>query len=129
MTFLHHELIHFRQALEAKRAELIGHRFAEGIAIERAADSIEEVMLAGERDLNVERLNRTASLLRQVGGALSRIATGEYGICLQCEEPIAEKRLKAIPWADLCLTCQETVDHEPGESAMPRRGSSISEAA
>jgi DnaK suppressor protein len=45
--------------------------------------------------------------LRLVEEALDRMDSGEYGVCLACEEPIAEKRLKAIPWARYCLQCQE----------------------
>ena len=35
-----------------------------------------------------------------------------YGVCLRCEEPIAEKHLKAIPSASYCVNCQEAVDLE-----------------
>ena len=45
--------------------------------------------------------------LRLVEEALDRLDTGDYGICLACEEPIAEKRLRALPWARYCVTCQE----------------------
>ncbi len=45
--------------------------------------------------------------LRLVKEALDRMDAGGYGVCLACEEPIAEKRLKAIPWARYCLHCQE----------------------
>jgi DnaK suppressor protein len=129
MTIRHDEIERFRRELEAKRAELAGPRDAEGIAIERAADSVDEVLLANERELIVERLNREAHLIRQVADALDRITTGEYGICLECEEPISAKRLTALPWAALCLSCQESADREPGEREMPRRSSSITEAA
>lgn len=45
--------------------------------------------------------------LRLVDEALGRIESGDFGICLACEEPIPEKRLKAIPWARYCVQCQE----------------------
>ena len=109
MTLLHNEIEHFRRELEAKRADLAGHRSPEGIAIERTPDSMDELVLANERDLTVERLNRETFLLRQVAGALDRITTGDYGICLECEEPISQKRLDAVPWAKYCVTCQESI--------------------
>lgn len=126
---LHNQIQHFRRELEAKRTELVHQRDAEGIIIERAADSMDELILANERDLTVERLNREANLLRQVTDALDRITTGEFGICLECGEPISSRRLAALPWAALCLACQEAADRKPGESALPRRISSILEAA
>ncbi|HXJ88275.1 MAG TPA: TraR/DksA C4-type zinc finger protein [Candidatus Binatia bacterium] len=29
---------------------------------------------------------------------------------MHCEDEIAPKRLKAIPWAELCIGCQEKAD-------------------
>lgn len=129
MTLPYDEIQHFRRELEAKRDDLAGHRNPEGIAIERTPDSMDELVLANERDLTVERLNRETFLLRQVSGALERIAAGEYGICLECEEPISTKRLTALPWAALCLSCQEAADREPREPTMAIRSSAIAEAA
>lgn len=55
-------------------------------------------------------LNRNSidmSLLREIHEALSRMEDRSYGLCLDCDEPISHKRLEAIPWARLCITCQE----------------------
>jgi DnaK suppressor protein len=120
MTLPYYELERFRKELEAKRADLAGHRNPEGIAIERTPDSMDELVLANQRDLTVERLNRETFLLRQVADALDRIATGDYGICLECEEPISAKRLTALPWAALCLPCQEAADRGPCEQTTAR---------
>jgi len=57
-------------------------------------------------------LNRNTidmKLLREVSGALHRIDTGQYGVCMECEEPISAKRLEALPWAKYCVKCQEEV--------------------
>src|SRR5579863_7135314 len=129
MTLPHDEIEHFRTELEAKRADLAGHRNPAGIAIERTPDSMDELVLANERDLTVERLNRETFLLRQVTDALDRIASGDYGICLECEEPISAKRLTALPWAALCLSCQEVADRGPRDQITARRSSAIPEAA
>ena len=50
--------------------------------------------------------------LRMVEEALDRLESGDYGTCLSCDEPIAAKRLAAIPWARYCVTCQELVGEE-----------------
>jgi RNA polymerase-binding transcription factor len=47
--------------------------------------------------------------LRLIEEALDRIHSGDYGVCLACEEAIPDKRLKALPWARYCVTCQEKV--------------------
>jgi len=57
-------------------------------------------------------LNRNTidmKLLREVSDALHRIDTDHYGICLECEEPISQKRLDAVPWARYCVSCQENI--------------------
>src|SRR5438093_5953820 len=108
------ELNKYKALLEAKRAELAGGlRNREGIAIEKAADALDEVQLAGERELAISNLDRESNLLRNVRAALERITHGSYGICLHCEEEINPKRLAAVPWTAYCIQCQQASDrHE-----------------
>ncbi|MDO8425109.1 MAG: TraR/DksA family transcriptional regulator [bacterium] len=47
-----------------------------------------------------------ASALRDVNNALSRIASGTYGMCRYCNEPIPEKRLLARPTSSSCVKCK-----------------------
>jgi len=47
--------------------------------------------------------------LRLIEEALDRIHSGDYGVCLSCEEPIPAKRLHPLPWAKYCVSCQEEV--------------------
>jgi DnaK suppressor protein len=128
MTLPYNEIEQFRRKLEAKRADLAVHRDAEGITIERAADAMDQLVLANERDLIVEKLNREANVFRQIANAMDRITTGEYGVCLECGEPISARRLTALPWAALCLFCQEVADCELGEQAKARRSSMLKAA-
>jgi DnaK suppressor protein len=46
-------------------------------------------------------------LLAQVTDALHRFDQGNYGICEQCNAEIDPARLKALPYATLCLRCQQ----------------------
>lgn len=43
--------------------------------------------------------------LAQINRALKRIEDGEYFDCVKCGEPIGEKRLEAVPYADRCIKC------------------------
>jgi len=105
------ELDRYKAVLEAKQAELSrGLRNRDEIVIEKTPDALDEVQLAGERELAIRNLDREASLLRNVRGALSRIADGSFGICMHCEEEIKTKRLEALPWAGFCIGCQEAAD-------------------
>ncbi len=46
------------------------------------------------------------SALRDVNSALARIASGKYGDCRYCGEPIDEKRLRARPTSSACVKCK-----------------------
>ena len=47
--------------------------------------------------------------LRMVEEALDRVQSGDFGMCLACEQPIPSKRLQALPWARYCVPCQEAI--------------------
>lgn len=48
--------------------------------------------------------------LALVDEALRRVEDEEYGRCQNCEKPVNQKRLAAIPWARYCLDCQELLE-------------------
>src|SRR5437868_4730299 len=113
------DLEKYKKILEAKQQELArGLRNRDDIAIEKTPDALDEVQLAGERELAIRNLDRESNLLRNVRGALARIADGSYGVCMHCDEDIKPKRLDAVPWTKFCIRCQEAADrHEfDGES-------------
>src|SRR5215468_1716658 len=115
----------YKQMLEAKQAELSGGlRNRDEIVIEKTPDALDEVQLAGERELAIRNLDRESSLLRNVRAALARVADGSYGICMHCEEEIKPKRLDAVPWTKYCIRCQEAADRHEFESES---GDSIDE--
>lgn len=105
------DLEKYKAALEAKQAELAAAlRNRDQIAIESATDPVDEVQLAGERELAIRNMDRESSLRRNIRGALARIADGSYGVCMACEEDIKPKRLDAVPWTKYCITCQDVAD-------------------
>lgn len=68
--------------------------------LDRAKDESSRMSAAslGERDKN---------LIQAVQEALGRIEEGRYGECARCREEIAPRRLEFVPWAILCVACQE----------------------
>src|SRR5450432_426883 len=116
------DLNKYKAVLEARQADVsAGLRNREDIAIEKTPDALDEVQLAGERELAIRNLDRDSIALRNVKGALARVADGSYGVCLHCDEDIKPKRLEAVPWAKYCIKCQGADDSnefvtETGES-------------
>ncbi|HEX4165043.1 MAG TPA: TraR/DksA family transcriptional regulator [Bryobacteraceae bacterium] len=101
----------FQRVLEAKKKELLaGGSDREEILIENAAEDFDRLQQQMNREVAIRNLDRESKLLKDVQRALNRIEQGTFGVCLRCEEDIPEKRLKALPWAAYCVSCQEAVD-------------------
>lgn len=85
------------------RIDSIHQDFAEG----RDADWSEQ---AGERE-NDEVLNALESEakveIQLLSNAITRIENGNYGICQDCGEDIAPKRLEVQPAAIKCINCAD----------------------
>jgi len=106
------EQIVAKQRLLAKLQELSWQFRRDGIAIDRAPDELDEVQQASEQELALAAIERDVALANQVRLALQRLERGEYGKCIRCNKRIGSRRLKAVPWASMCLTCQGDVEAE-----------------
>jgi DnaK suppressor protein len=111
----------YRKALEAQRWKLmLGLENTEAIEVEMVADLMDGSTLEHERHVAFDTRSRKSMLLTEVNEALARIGAGAYGLCLECGEPISAVRLKALPWARLCLRCQqqEEIESRPGTGGL-----------
>jgi len=105
-----------QEILERKATELAQVlRRRDGITIEKSADQMDEIQYATERELAMRNVDRESQLLRQVKAALGRIDDGSFGACAECELAISPRRLVALPWASLCIQCQEAADRDRQE--------------
>lgn len=111
-----------RQLLESRLKDATARDGSrESIRIQQVADPVDMTLQSAQREMAVQSLDRQAALVRQIRAALQWVEDGSYGICRECEEEIGPKRLQAIPWAQLCIQCQEAVDR----SARNARSASI----
>jgi RNA polymerase-binding protein DksA len=63
-----------------------------------------------DRELDEGLEEGATQTLTQIDRALGRLDEGSYGICERCGNPIAEARLRARPWATLCIDDQRRAD-------------------
>jgi len=102
----------FRRLLVARRQELTGNfedtKFDTLARMGRVAEE-DQAQISYEEFIPLQRNSMDYQALRQVNAALERIHSGEFGICAHCDEPISEKRLRAIPWGKYCVLCQDKV--------------------
>jgi DnaK suppressor protein len=80
------------------------------LAVGPSGDVADTAQQAIQREMAGRDLNRNSQLTHMLREALERIADGSYGACAHCAEPIAPRRLAAVPWAPLCLACQEEAE-------------------
>lgn len=60
-----------------------------------------------EQDMTLGRLESGAEEIAEIDAAIARIDQGTFGDCDTCKKPIPKTRLRAIPYAKLCIECKE----------------------
>ena len=65
-----------------------------------------------DREFSLGLASNDRELLSKIDKALKRIEDGAFGVCEECDGPIREIRLKALPYVDNCLKCQEKLESE-----------------
>jgi DnaK suppressor protein len=114
----------YRQLLIDRRREVVsamGGKFDTIAKMGRVAED-DQAQLSHDEFISLRLNSLDYDQLRLVEEALDRLDTGDYGICLACEEPIAAKRLRAVSWARYCVRCQDTVGREmDSKMVLPTR--------
>lgn len=107
-----------RTQLVAERAEYLAQSESLRLDAEQLAEDMEPGDIqfdeeSGEGDtLNVERERDLAlsaqarAAVDEIDRALSKMDAGTYGVCERCGNPIPKARLKALPYASLCVACK-----------------------
>jgi len=100
-----------KQLIETRLQELNpSPDWPDSIAVGPIGDVVDTTQQSIDREMACRDLNRQAKMGRLLRAALDSIDAGTYGACAYCDEPIAPKRLAAVPWARLCLACQEEAE-------------------
>jgi RNA polymerase-binding transcription factor DksA len=114
------QLAELRGLLEAKLAEIDEN--ASSMAVESremAEDQGDEPGFLSEDGSSLaeaERLDvfsgNLAQMRARIMNALERMENGTYGKCMRCGKDIPIDRLRAIPYAEYDVACQEIIDRE-----------------
>ena len=111
----------YREMLLEKRAQVLsglGVKFDTLARMGRVAEDDQAQFLSAESvSLHLNILDYAQ--LRLIEEGLDRLDSGDYGVCLSCEEPIPPKRLQAVPWARYCVGCQEAGVERKWNAARP----------
>ncbi len=124
MTLSKEQLKQFRQLLITERAKLADEirslaqdaskspREASGDLSAYTVHMADMAADTYEREVSMNIVSSEQELLYQVDDALKRLDDGSFGVCQQCSQPITMSRLKAVPYASLCIACQRTKEQQ-----------------
>ncbi len=115
-------LAQFRAALLDKRRQLedeVGRSalYGKGQEDDSIKDLGDQATTAYTREFLFELGNGDRRLLKEVLTALRKLDEGGFGDCERCGEPIAERRLEALPFARYCIDCQRAIEQEEKAAA------------
>ena len=99
-------LLKRKEEMDSQLSKQSHERLTDGVV----HDSADEVLSLSMEKLQSSLQQTEIDELRFIEDSLSRISKGEYGVCVDCGEPISEKRLESFPYAARCIVCQEALE-------------------
>lgn len=99
---------------EVQKSQRLNRINAKGLAV---ATKLSEVLAGKDIDLSElgdlrgidprdTKERRLREYLDTINAARTRLLKGDYGICLECKEPLGDALLDETPWATLCNDCR-----------------------
>jgi len=121
-----------KQMLEGRRREIqaevqgkmrgVREEGAWGGKLNEVLDAVESSEADIQEDIEFALIQMKSETLNKINDALVRLEQGDYGNCFDCGEEIAEKRLRALPFAVRCKDCEEARETaEQRERQMAQR--------
>jgi DnaK suppressor protein len=105
-----------KKMLEDRKREILSEvqEKIRDVRTESSSGKMNEVLDSGEsseadiqEDIEFALIQMKAETLSKINEALARLEEGAYGNCFECGEEIAERRLRALPFAVRCKDCEE----------------------
>lgn len=99
-----------------------------GSKVNDVFDAVESSEADIQDDIEFALIQMKSETLNKINDALRRLEQGDYGNCFECGEEIAEKRLRALPFAVRCKDCEEareTAEQRERQMAARRGTSSL----
>jgi DnaK suppressor protein len=107
--YFKNKLLEMKQDLIAK----LNERYNEALSFngdDGAQDFADEAYNIYNKNLMMDKVETDALKLQLVEQALMRIAANNYGVCIECEDEIEERRLEFVPFARFCMECKTELE-------------------
>jgi DnaK suppressor protein len=97
-----------------------------GGKLNEVLDAVESSEADIQEEIEFALIQMKSETLNKINDAVVRLEQGDYGYCFDCGEEIAEKRLRALPFAVRCKDCEEAreVAEQKQRQMVARRGTS-----
>ena len=97
-----------------------------GGKLNEVLDAVESSEADIQGDIELSLIQMKSETLNKINDALTRLENEEYGNCFDCGDEIAEKRLRALPFAVRCKDCEEARENAEQRERQnsARRGTS-----
>jgi len=110
---------HLGQMLRERRREVqaeVRGRIRDGRTDrpKNGGDDLERADAGIQGEIDLALLHMRTETLARIDAALRRLDAGRYGSCAECESDIAERRLRALPFAVRCQACEEKREEQHG---------------
>lgn len=96
-------LLERKMELEQELQTLYTEKFSDDQVQDPGDQALASTMESLRNSLQDSRIEEYHRIIN----AMKMIDEGTYGLCIDCQNPISEKRLKLYPNATRCLSCQE----------------------
>jgi len=73
-------------------------------------DDFDEIQETVRREIGFATRELLVARVHRLQVALERLRDGGYGTCVECGEPIAVARLRALPEVQTCVRCQDRLE-------------------
>lgn len=112
---------YFRRKLLDRRRELqtrlISWLRANGDTVEHSlGDTVDMASKFSEQEDAWRLVTSESDAISDINHALHKLDNGTYGICELCGKPIPPMRLRVLPYASLCVPCQQEQELERAPS-------------
>jgi RNA polymerase-binding transcription factor DksA len=74
------------------------------------ADEVDEIQANEGREIGFATRTLLVERVHKLRNALEHLRDGDYGTCIECGEPIAAARLRAMPEVETCVRCQDRIE-------------------
>ena len=108
---LEHELSHTVHRIRQMGGAVVMEEFAGALGDNSPfADEVDLIQVNENREMSFATRSMLVERANKLAEALERLRGGAYGICQECEEPIAPARLRAMPEVTTCVRCQDRLE-------------------